>query len=224
MMDTDEDSLDSFIPDFSGDDFADVKWIQEKRKTEAEFRKMMNDSIKIVADTFNAKESSHRNLKHFLLHKSVHIPFIIHSYQGRWKNRSIYFCVFEYESSVHAGRVHNVGSNYYFAGMIELDRTYPHTMAQPETIALKIEDLFTRLDTDFEHAKKFSRKFYLITKDEPLLEMLFLNKDLDRLAVFNTAEFELKDKQCYFRASRKPVSLDEAEEFADLAKTLLEVI
>jgi hypothetical protein len=223
-MDIDEDSLDAGLYDFSGDDFANDKEIQKLRKEEAEFNKMMNDSIKIVAEAFNAKKSSHKNLKHFLLHRSVSIPYVTDSYLGRWKNRDIYFCVFEYESSVHAGRLHSSGSNYYFAGLIELDKTYPHTLAQPETIAIKLENLVTKLDIDFKYAKKFSRKFHVITKDEHLLEMLFMNKDLDQLANHPSAEFELKDRQCYFRANRKPVSLAEAEKFVELAKTFLEVI
>lgn len=221
--DFDEDALNAPVPDFSGDDFGHLKWIQEKRKEEAEFNKMIADSIHIVASAFNANSSSHKNLKHFLLHKAVSIPLISDSYLGSWKNRPVYFCIFEYESSTSIARFNDTGSNYYFAGMIGLNKNYPHTLAHPETIALKIENLFTRLDIDFAHAKRFSSKFHIMCKDKISLETLLLNKDLDRLCRNNTAEFELLDKQCYFRVSRKPVSLNEAEQFVEFAKVLIEL-
>jgi hypothetical protein len=181
---------------------------------------MIDDSTKIVTDAFNAKASSHKNLKQFLLHKSINIPFIIESYEGKWKNRDIYFCILQYESSVHAGRVNNSGSDNYFAGVIDLDRSYPQTIAQPETIALKIENLVTKADVDFSHAKKFSWKFHVITKDRSALELLFHNKELNEIAQYPAAEFELLGSQCYFRLDRKPVSIDGAEKFVELAKTL----
>lgn len=222
-MDLDDTFHEFSFDDFAVDDFANDKMIKEKRRLEAEFAKMMKESLKIVTDAFNAKESSHKNLKGFLLHRTVSIPFLTESYQGKWKNRDFYFCVFEYTSSVYAGRLQHWGENKYFAGLITLNKTYPHTLAQPETIALKVEDLFTKTDVDFEHAKKFSRKFHVITKDKAALEMLLFNKDLDKIANYPLAEFELDEQHCYFRAGRKPVSISEAENFIALAKSLLEV-
>ncbi len=220
----DKDAFDASFYDFSEDDFANDKEMQKIRKEQEAFDQMMKESISIVADAFNAKRSSHKNLKHFLLHKSVSIPFVSDSYLGSWKNRAVYFCVFEYESSVHAGKLHSSGSNYYFAAMIELNKPYPHTLAQPETLAIKLENLVTKLDVDFKHAKKFSRKFHVITKDAHALENLFITKDLDQLAQHAGAEFELLDRQCYFRANRKPVSIAEAEKFVAVAKTFLEIM
>ncbi len=219
-----EDIDDLTVPDFSGDDFADDKQIQKKRILEAEFKKMTEDSIKVITDAFCAQISSHKNLKHFLLHKTIAIPTLIESYQGKWGNKAIHFCVFQYTSSVYAGKLYNAGENNYFVGLIDLDKTYPHTIVQPETIALKIEDLFTKTDVDFAHAKRFSWKFHAITEDKTALEMLFFNKDLDRIAQFPLTEFELNNRQCYFRENRKPVSLREAENFVELAKILLEVL
>jgi len=213
----------SFIDD-GHDDFANDKEIIKERKRQAEFLRIRDTSIKNVVTAFNATTSSHRNLKHFLLHKSVATPFVFESYEGRWRNREFYFCIFSYVSAVHAGRVNDSGSDYYFAGVFDLPKTYPHTIAQPETIALKIENLVTRADVDFDDAKKFSRKFHLVTKDRQALDILFFNKDLDRIAEQPQAEFELNDKQCYFRAGRKPVSIEEADSFIELAKILLEVL
>ncbi|GAB2815596.1 hypothetical protein [Ferruginibacter profundus] len=206
------------------DDFANDKEIIKNRKLEAELLRLRDSSIKNVADTFNAQKSSHKNLKQFLLHKSVSIPFVFESYEGKWKNRGFYFCIFSYESSVHAGRINNSGVDYYFAGVFDLAKNYPHTIAQPETVALKIENLITKADVDFDHAKKFSRKFYLVTKDRQALEILFLNKDLDRITEHPGAEFELNENQCYFRTGRKPVSPEEAGAFIELAKILLEIL
>lgn len=223
QIEPEDDSPNVPVPDFSGDDFGHLKWIQEKRKAEAEFNKMMTDSIKVVSLAFNAKPSSHKNLKHFLLHKEVSIPIISDSYLGSWKNRPVYFCIFEYESSTSIAKSNERGSNYYFAGMIGLDKSYPHTLIHPETMAIKIENLFTRLDVDFPHAKRFSRKYHVMCKDKDSLKTLLLPKDLDSLSWNNFAEFELKEKQCYFRVSRKPVSLAEAEKFIELGKNLIEL-
>ena len=129
----------------------------------------------------------------------------------------------EYITKLHVGRLSNASDNYYFVGLIDLAKTYPHTLVQPETIELKIQDLFSKRDTDFKSSKKFSRKFQVDTKDKDALEMLVFNKDLDRIADHPSAEFELNEKECYFRASVKPVSIEEAEDFVDLAKILLEV-
>lgn len=222
-MPPDESFHDFSLDDFSGDDFANDRQIQEKRRLEAIYAKMMKESVKVVTDAFKATKSSHRNLKNFLLHKTIDTPWLLESYKGTWKNRHIYFCVLEYTSSVQAGKLYYSGEDKYFAGLIDLTKTYPHTVAQPETIALKLEDIFTRTDIDFDHAKKFSRSFHVVSKDKFALEILLFNKDLDRIAATPLAEFELNEKACYFRASRRPVSVEEAENFVELVKSLLEV-
>ncbi len=223
-MDIDDAPLDPDFYDFSGDDFAGDKEIQKIRKEEAAFNKMMNDCISMVTHAFGASPASHRNLKHFLLHKSVHTPFVRESYEGRWKQHTFYFCIFQYSSSVHAGRLYNSGTDHYFAGLINLGKTYPHTIGQPETLALKLENLVLKTDVDFSHAKKFSRRFHVICKDREALQTLLFNKDLNRLAAHPDAEFELNEKQCYFRPNRKPISPEVTTDFIGLVKVLLELL
>jgi hypothetical protein len=216
--------LDDNVFDLSAADFGNDKNIQEKRKQEAEYNKMMHESVGFINTAFNAKSSSHKNLKEFFLHKALsYYPFIKDSYEGRWKGREFYFCVFEYVAG-NTGRLYYSGLEYYLVGLIELKKNYPHTIGQPETIALKLEDLFTRVDVDFDHAGKFSRRFHVITKDERALQANLFNKDLDRIAAYPSAEFELNEKQCYFRLSRRSVSMKEATDFVELAKIFMEVL
>jgi hypothetical protein len=146
------------------------------------------------------------------------------SYLGSLGRKPVFFSIIQYRSSVSAGRVRFSGSNNYFVGVITLERSYPHTIIQPETAALKISNLFVKGDVDFKHAKWFSFKFHVITKDEDRLRRLFENVDLNRLTKFGNAEIEINDTQCYFRATRKPVSQEEAQVFIELAKTICEIL
>jgi len=211
------------IPDFAPDEFENDKEVKKWRKEDEEFFKMINDSIKIVTDSFNATRSSHRNLKGFELHRLIDIPFIIYSYTGGIGNEKVFFSVIQYRTSTNTARATSSGSDNYFVGVITLDKSYPHTIILKETAALKINNLFVPGDVDFKHAKRFSFKFHVITKDEDRLKRLFENVDLNRLNKFGNAEIELKDNECYFRANRKPVSPEEAEIFTELAKTICEL-
>ena len=154
----------------------------------------------------------------------IEIPFIITSHTGSIGRKTVFFSVIQYHTSVKTGRTSSSGTDNYFVGVITLDRTYPHTIIQQETPALKFHNLFVPGDVDFKHAKRFSFKFHVITKDEDRLKKSFENMDLDKLNKFSTAEIEIKDNQCYFRANRKPVSEKEAATFIHLTKTLCEIL
>jgi len=211
------------IPDFSDPEFDNDKEVKKWREEQKEFAKYMDDCVKIVSDSFNASKSSHKNLKGFELHKLINKPFIITSYTGGIGNEKVFFSVIQYRTSTSTARGNSSGDDYYFVGVITLERLYPHTIIQKETTALKIHNLFVRGDIDFKHAKKFSLKFHVITKDEDRLRKLFEFIDLDKLAKFGNAEIEIKDNECYFRADRKPVSKEEAEIFSELAKTICKI-
>jgi len=213
----------SDIPDFSDPEFDNDKEVKKWREEREDFIKYINECITIVSNSFNANKSSHKNLKGFELHKAINTPFIMESYLGSHGRKPVFFSIIQYRSSVSAGRVSSSGSDNYFVGVITLERPYPHTIIQPETVALKINNLFVKGDVDFKHAKWFSFKFHVITKDEDRLRRLFENVDLDRLIKFGSAEIEINDNQCYFRASRKPVSQEEAQIFIELAKTICEI-
>ncbi len=223
-MDIDVDSLDPGMYDFTPDVFDHQESFKEKRRKEAEYKKMMEDSILMLRDTLNASTSSHRNLKKFLIHESSMYPYIVESYQGIWKNKQFYCCILEYSGSHVNRNIYHSGDPKYFAGLITLSKKYPHTLVQPETLALKIESFFTKTDVDLKHARKFSSKFHVISKDKVALEMLWHSKDLDRLAAFPTAEFELQEDECYFRTEQKPITPDDTAIFINLAKTLMEIL
>jgi hypothetical protein len=212
------------IPDFSDPEFDNDKEVKKWREEEKAFAMYIDDCIQIVSGSFNASKSSHKNLKGFELHKVIDTPFIIESHSGSIGRKTVFFSIIQYHTSVRTGRTTSSGSDYYFVGVIILEKSYPHTIIQQETAALKIHNLFVPGDIDFKHARWFSFKFHVITKDEDKLRRLFENVDLERLTKFSNAEIEIKDNQCYFRTNRKPVSPEEAEIFTELAKTICEIL
>jgi len=90
-----------------------------------------------------------------------------------------------------------------------------------ETIREKLTDLFLKHDVDFEHSKKFSGRFQVLTEDEQRLQQLLQFKNLDTLTAYPEMELEFNYDSCLFRSSRKSVSMEEAINFCELAKTLL---
>ena len=208
------------IPDFSEDDFENDKEVKKWRDAEKEYEKMIDESVTLVCNAFSASTSSHKNFKGFDLHRLINLPFILETYTGTVGRKTILFSLVQYHTSMVAGRTRLSGTDEYFVGVITLERSYPHTIIQRETIALKINNLFVPGDIDFTHAKRFSSKFHVISKDEERLRRSFDNADLDRLNEFSNAEIEIRDNECYFRTGRKPASREEAEVFIELAKTI----
>ena len=211
------------IPDFSPDEFDNDKEVKKWRLAREEAQKYFDNCIKTVTDALQAKKSSHKKLKGFELHKLVLEPYVYESFAGIAGNKSIYISIIEYYTSTRTARQTSADFDEYFVGVITLDRTYPHTIIQPETLALKIHNLLIKTDIDFKHAKWFSFLFHVITKDDFRLKRSFEKIDLNRLKKFKSAEIELKDNQCYFRTGRKPVSFAEAKKFVELANTIAEI-
>lgn len=223
-MDINEDSLDASMYDFTPDEFDNQKEFKEKRRKEAEHKKMMEDCIQLLGSAFDAKLSSHKNLKNFLIHDHSLYPFIVESYEGISKNKEFYCCILVYTGDEINRHIYFYGEPKYFSGLITLKTKYPHTIIQPETLAHKFENLFTKNDVDFKHSKKFSGIFHVITKNKDALQILWHNKDLNKLASFSQAQIEINERHCYFRVSEKPISLDETSNFIELAKTLMEIL
>jgi hypothetical protein len=198
--------------------------IQRLRKEKAAHLAMVRKSLQIIKHEFNAKISSKKNLSNYILHQSLPLPIIEDAYSGNWDDQPVYFTTINYYSSVTVGRVHSAGNDSYIVGIVKLKNKYPHTIIQPETLRIKIENLITRQDVDFSHARIFSFLFYVITKDKHLLKQLMTNKDLDKLNKFLDAEIEINGNQCYFRTSRKPISVAEAKKFVRLGKLLLAIL
>ena len=106
-------------------------------------------------------------------------------------------------------------------GYFTMTHSFPKTYVCKETIREWITDLFVNNEVDFEHCKKFSRKFYVLTEDKKQLSDLLQFKDLDELADYPDMELEFQGNACLFRSSRKCILPDEAEVFTELAKTLI---
>jgi hypothetical protein len=198
--------------------------VQRLRKEQATHLAMIRKSLQIIQYEFNTKISSKKNLSNYILHKSLPVPTIQEAYTGTWNEHPVYITTINYYSSVTVGRVHSAGHDSYIVGIVKLKNKYPHTIIQPETLRIKIENLITRQDVDFSHARIFSFLFYVITKDKHLLKQLMINKELDKLNKFLDAEIEINGNQCYFRASRKPISPAEAKKFVRLGKLLLAIL
>ena len=89
---------------------------------------------------------------------------------------------------------------------------------------LKLENLITKRDVDFSNARLFSFLFYVMTKDKFLLKLMMKDKDLNKINKFMDAEIEIIGTQCYFRVSRKAISVKEVKKFVKLGKVLAEVL
>lgn len=205
------------------DDLGKDKDVMRQRKEKAAYLEMLRKSMAIIKDAFNAKASSKKNIKSFLLYKSINLPSVIEAFTGEWNNKSIYISTIEYHTSSVAGKYRSSGTDVYLIGVVTLRESYPHILIKPEVLALKIENIFTKMDVDFKHAKLFSFLFYVITKDKAALELRFQSLELNRLTKFLDAEIEIIGTSCYFRVSRKSISEKEASKFVELGKVIAEV-
>ena len=208
------------IPDFSGDDFAFDKEIQKTRAAAEAYNKMVNDSLAIVENAFGAKETSHKNLKTFLMFKNLQ-AIITWSLKGTYNGKNLHISLAKYFTSLRVGRAYYSGDDLYLFGYFIMRNSFPKTYVCKETIREWITDLFLNSEVDFEHSKKFSRKFYVLTEDKKTLSDLLQFKDLDELAAYPDMEVEFQGNACLFRSSRKCISPKEAEVFTELAKTLI---
>lgn len=213
-------SLIDYIPDFSGDDFANDKEIQRQREALKMYNKMINDSINIIQKELNVQKSSHKNFKVFHMFKCLKAT-ITHSMKLVMPNSELRVSLADYFSSTSIARYPNSGNDLYIFGHISFKSSFPRTYIQKETIKEKIEDLFLKLDVDFPHSKEFSRSFQVLTENRSRLEDLLIYKDLDVLTDFPDLELELFDNSVLFRNSRKAISVEETIKFCELAKTIL---
>lgn len=207
------------IPDFSGDDLGHHKEVQQSRAERKAYEQMVNDSIHILKTRLSLTDSSHKNLKPFLMFNSLQ-PMISKSFKSSNPNTPLHVSLVEYESSFPIARGNNSGSDEYLFGYFTLSQTFPKTYACKETLREKITDLLLRSDVDFDHSRTFSGKFHVVTEDKNRLLNLMQLKNLNNLVSFPDMEFELIGNTCLFRNSKRPVSSAEAIEFAELAVAL----
>lgn len=211
------------IPDFSGDDLGHHKEVQQSRAERMAYDQMVADSINIVTTRLSLTKASHKNLKTFLMFNILQ-PFISQSYKSLNPNTPLHVSLAEYESSFPIARNNNSGSDEYLFGYFTLDQTYPKTYVCKETLREKITDLLLKSDVDFDHSRTFSGKFHVVTEDKERLLQLLQSKNLNNLVPFPEMELELNGNTCLFRSSKKPISPEEASEFAELAIVLMKTL
>ena len=209
---------------YQKDEFKYDTDIQKSRKERAAFLSMIRESLKHIKDELKAKTSSKKNLSSFYLYKSLPTKYVEDAFTGKWNERPIYISVICYYTSVQLPRIRSAGYDYYLVGHITLNSKYPHTLIQPEIMKLKLENLITKRDVDFSNARLFSFLFYVMTKDKFLLKLMMKDKDLNKINKFMDAEIEIIGTQCYFRVSRKAISVKEVKKFVKLGKVLDEVL
>lgn len=211
-----------FIPDFSGDDFANDKEIQKNRAAIKAYENMIEDSLSVVRQELKVQDASHINFKGFHMFKSLSAT-ITQSMKSAIPNKELRVSLAEYYSAAPTAKSSNSGTDQYLFGHISFKTNYPRTYIHRETIKEKIEDIFLKRDVDFPNSKKFSRRFQVLTEDKKKLQDLLQFKKLDNLTDFPEMEIELFDNSALFRSSRKPVSVEEANVFCDMTKVLLNV-
>lgn len=207
-------------PDFSGDDLGHHKEVQLARAERKAYEQLVQDSLLVLTHKLGIAPAGHKNLKHFLMFKSLQ-PSLSSSYTTTHPTAPLHVSLVAYESSFPTGKYSNSGTDEYLFGYLPLRQTYPATYMCKETLHEKITDLLLKTDVDFDHSKKFSRKFHVVTEDRHRLLSLMQTKSLDHLTAFPDMEVELSGNGCLFRHSKKPISQEAAEGFAELALALL---
>lgn len=202
------------------DDFANDKEIQRQRKIQQEYNKMIETSLQIISDQLHLTPASHKNMKPFLMFKTLGTPILTRSFKPANDDYPLQVSLVEYHLSYTTPRAHNAGTDLYLFGLLALRKSYPLTYIFEETIRERIVNWFIKGDVDFKEQKKFSRRFHVVTKDKEKLSLLLLNKLLDDLAAFPKMEIEINGNNCLFRVSKLPVSESEAEKFVRLAKVI----
>lgn len=209
-------------PDFSADDFADDKEIQKTRAEMNAYGKMIDDALAIIQKKLNVSNASHKNLKGFEMFRSLE-AIVNWSLSSSDSSVPIHVSLAEYSSAYPIAKASNSGTDQYLFGYFAMTKTYPATYIHKETLKEKIADLVLKHDVDFDHSKKFSRKFHVITEDKARLLELLQFKNLDDLALYPEMELEIQGNACLFRSSRKPISVEEADFFSQLATTIINI-
>lgn len=119
-------NIDFGVPDFSGDDFASDKGIQKKRAERKAYEKMIDDSLAVVRNNFCAKETSHKNLKSFLMFRSLEAT-VTWSLGGTCTGRNLHISLAKYFTSVQIGRFYNSGNDLYLFGYFIMKTSFPKT-------------------------------------------------------------------------------------------------
>ena len=85
------------------------------------------------------------------------------------QNSNGFLCMLSFTYEVHSHKTpqsKHQFSEFELVGIAILKNDYGHTFIQPETIADKINELFDKVELDFECDKIFSSKFYVLSDEE----------------------------------------------------------
>lgn len=198
--------------------------MQRIREEKKAFLQMINGSIEFVTTELNLKPGSQPDLKSFLLVNALHEPIVMKSFSSSNPLLPIKLLIIQYYSEVRIGKVRNSGREGYFFAILTLKKEFPHTLIYPETLSEKIAEVFIKAEMDFKDQKKFSRKFYTLTKDKEKLFDLLINKPLNDLVTYKNMEVEINKNLCFLRCSRKPISKTEAVSFCQFAKVINRIL
>lgn len=196
------------------------KEVQRIREEEKAYLEMIKGSIEFVTTELNLQPGSQPDLKDFFLVNSLSEPIVRESFSSLNPLLPVQICIISYFSQVRIGKVKKSGRESYFFALLTLKKEFPHTLIYPETVSEKVAEIFIKAEVDFKDQKKFSRKFYTLTKDKEKLIDLLYNKPLNDLVKYKNMEVEINKNLCLLRHSRKPVSKTEAIAFCELAKDI----
>jgi len=207
------------------DDFADDKDIQESRRLQAEYNKLIADCETMVCEEFNLQESEiEPDLSAFEIPKSIGTidgEFLYYSPDNSSPFRAY---LIAYQWSHHSSRNSASGNAHCWLGSIQLTKEFPLTFIYKETVKEKIVNWFVKGDVDFKEHKKFSGKFHVVTKDKEKLTWLLNNKPLDELTDFPEMEIEISGTECMFRVSKETIDIEPTKQFIQLAKKLIKIL
>ncbi|MBL7975021.1 MAG: hypothetical protein JNJ85_08915 [Candidatus Kapabacteria bacterium] len=188
-----------------------------------EYQQLIDEAVLFVKSNLKLENSSlHKSLRFFHTVKDLK-AVTLDSMRLRSSEKELHVSLVQYYSSYRVGKNSNAGTDQYIFGYITLKNNYPKTYIHKETIRDKIEDVFEKIDVDFDHCKEFSRKFEVLTEDKNQLHQLLRSKNLDVLANFPDMELEFLKNTFLYRSSRKAISLVEANIFCELTKVLLDI-
>jgi len=176
-----------------------------------------DDSEEVLFDEIYDTENN--NLNKFSIFSNLNSSIVdtFRSIDGRFH---LDVFVVEYESEYKNARVHYIGFDKYLLGHIVTKKKFPRTYIQPESIKDKLLNLFLKQDLNFKNSKQFSNSFQVLTDEKQEVTHIMQNLDLDKLSQFHEMEIEFVGNSCLFRSSRKPISINDTDEFIDLTNII----
>ena len=88
----------------------------------------------------------------------------------------------------------NVYREFPLWGGAFLTKNYGHIIITPETLEDKLREMFTPMEVDFDGDKKFSSKYYVLTKDKTKAERAITSSFREILKNSNLKNFYLEIK------------------------------